>query len=64
MPLLTYDDVAPWSETIRQVVQERRMPPWNADPKHGKFVNDRRLADGERGDPAGLDRPGLRPGPA
>ncbi len=43
MPLLTYDDAAAWSETIREVVQEGRMPPWYADPNHGKFANDRRL---------------------
>jgi peroxiredoxin len=43
MALLTYDDAAAWSGTIREVVQERRMPPWHADPKHGKFSNDRSL---------------------
>ncbi len=48
MALLTYDDAAAWSETIREVVAERRMPPWFADPKHGKFSNDRRLTDDER----------------
>src|SRR6266566_4368020 len=34
MSLLSYDDAHAWSETIREVVQERRMPPWTADPKH------------------------------
>ena len=30
---------------IREVVDEKRMPPWHADPKHtGKFSNDRSLA--------------------
>jgi peroxiredoxin len=48
MSLLDYDDAAAWSETIREVVQEGRMPPWPADPKHGKFSNDRRLSDGDR----------------
>ncbi len=48
MPLLTFDDAAAWSATIRQVVEERRMPPWHADPRHGKFHNDRRLPDAER----------------
>jgi peroxiredoxin/mono/diheme cytochrome c family protein len=48
MALLTYDDAASWSETIREVVQEERMPPWFADPHYGKFANDRRLAKEER----------------
>src|SRR5207253_1186655 len=29
---------------IKEVVAERRMPPWFADPQHGKFSNDRRLS--------------------
>jgi hypothetical protein len=47
MALETYDDVSSWSETIREVVSEQRMPPWNADPKYGHFANDRRLATAE-----------------
>ncbi len=43
MPLLTYDDVSAWAQMIREVVDEKRMPPWHADPKHGKFRNDRSL---------------------
>src|SRR5262249_24282872 len=48
MPLLTYDDAAPWAEMIREVVSEGRMPPWHADPRHGKFANDRSLSKEER----------------
>ena len=48
MPLLTFEDAAAWSETIRQVVEERRMPPWHADPRYGTFHNNRRLAESER----------------
>ena len=33
---------------IQEVVSERRMPPWHADPKHGKFANDRSLSQEER----------------
>ncbi len=39
-PLNTYESVAGWAETIREVVSERRMPPWFADPKYGTFIND------------------------
>lgn len=42
--LLTYDDAVSWSAMIKEVVQERRMPPWHADPRHGKFSNNRVLA--------------------
>jgi peroxiredoxin len=48
MPLLTYDDAVSWAETIREVVQDGRMPPWFADPRHGKFANDRRLSPEDR----------------
>src|SRR5438445_1070426 len=41
--LLTYKDAVHWSETIREVVSEKRMPPWHADPRYGSFSNDRRL---------------------
>jgi hypothetical protein len=33
---------------IREVVADKRMPPWHADPKHGKFANDRSLSEKER----------------
>jgi hypothetical protein len=44
MSLLSYKDVRPWAKSIRQVVIERTMPPWLADPGHGEFSNDRRLS--------------------
>jgi peroxiredoxin len=48
MALSTYEDARDWSETIREVVQDGRMPPWYADPRYGKFDNDRRLPADER----------------
>jgi peroxiredoxin len=48
MPLLTYDDVRNWSAMIEEVVKQRRMPPWHADPRYGKFSNDRSLTEKER----------------
>src|SRR5262249_30256997 len=48
MPLLSYDDVSNWSEMIREVVQEGRMPPWHAAPGHLKFKNNRALSKKER----------------
>jgi peroxiredoxin len=47
-PLTEYQQVAGWAAMIREVVDEGRMPPWHADPRHGHFVNDRRLTDAEK----------------
>ncbi len=46
--LTSYEDAASWAETIREVVQEGRMPPWFADPRYGKFNNDCRMSDDEK----------------
>jgi peroxiredoxin len=46
--LMTYKQAKAWSDTIREVVSEGRMPPWHADPKHGKFLNDKSLSKQER----------------
>jgi len=47
MPLLTYKQVRPWARSIREMVTERRMPPWFADPHYGEFSNDCRLTQKE-----------------
>ncbi len=46
--LLTYRQAASWSAMIREVVEQRRMPPWGADPKHGRFANDPSLGEEEK----------------
>jgi peroxiredoxin/mono/diheme cytochrome c family protein len=46
--LLTYDDARSKAASIAQVVEERRMPPWHADPRHGQFANDRSLSPKQR----------------
>jgi peroxiredoxin len=45
--LTSYADASGWAETIREVIETRRMPPWFANPKYGKFSNDCRLSDEE-----------------
>lgn len=47
-PLTSYGDTVGWGETIREVVQQRRMPPWNANPDYGTFANDSRLSPEEQ----------------
>ena len=44
----SYDEVVGWAEMIREVVKDERMPPWYANPAHGKYSNDARLTDDEK----------------
>jgi hypothetical protein len=46
--LLTYGDAVKWADNIREAVADERMPPWFADPRYGKFANDRRLKKTDR----------------
>lgn len=68
--LLSYDDVAGNAEKIKEVVSERRMPPWHGrlNPQFGKLLNDKSLPESDintflawvdEGSPAGdpLDGP-------
>jgi hypothetical protein len=65
-----YQDAAGWAETIREVVRDGRMPPWDADPKYGRFVNNPSLSEAKKrlledwvengvpeGDPKDLPKP-------
>jgi peroxiredoxin len=65
-----YADVAAWSDMCLEVIEDGRMPPWSANPAHGEFANDARMAPAEKelfrkwveagvpeGDPADLPRP-------
>ena len=45
--LTNYSEVAGWAESLLEMVELRRMPPWHANPAHGKFSNDARLSDAE-----------------
>lgn len=69
-PLLEFADTRGWGETIREVIQQDRMPPWHANPDYGSFANDARMSPGEKdlvfqwiaegmpeGDPADLPQP-------
>lgn len=69
-PMTDYQEIAGWAEMIAEVVGQKRMPPWHANPEFGKFANDCTLskeqcdlvlkwvADGApEGDPADLPTP-------
>ena len=40
MAFVTYEQTRPWTAAIKLAVQSKRMPPWFADPRYGKFSND------------------------
>jgi peroxiredoxin len=46
--LSDYEEVSGWSDMIAEVVDNRRMPPWHADPAHGDFANSAQMPDDER----------------
>jgi len=39
MPFMTYAETRPWARGIKEAVLGRKMPPWFADPQHGRFRN-------------------------
>lgn len=43
----SYEQVRPWAKSIRRVVRDRSMPPWDADPNYGHFSNAMGLEDSE-----------------
>jgi hypothetical protein len=45
MAFLDYEGTRPWAKAIKQAVVTRAMPPWFADPRVGKFSNDRSLPE-------------------
>jgi hypothetical protein len=48
MPFLSYEETRPFAAAIREAVATKKMPPWGADPAHGKFSNDPTLSIDER----------------
>jgi hypothetical protein len=47
MSFLTYESTRPWAKAIKNAVAAKKMPPWFADPSHGKFANDRTLSSAD-----------------
>ena len=48
MSLLSYDIAREHAYEIGEMVAAGKMPPWHADPAHGRFANDRSLSDAEK----------------
>lgn len=47
-PLTSYKEVVGWAEMMEEVIDDNRMPPWNANPKHGTFRNDARMSAADK----------------
>jgi len=47
MSLMSYKEVRPWAKSIRKVVHERSMPPWDADSSKVEYSNDSSLSEKE-----------------
>lgn len=46
--LMDYHEAAGWGDMIAEVVRQKRMPPWHANPEFGHFGNDRTLSEDDR----------------
>ena len=46
-PLLSYQDVKRHAAQIAAVTKRRYMPPWQPEPGHGEFEEERRLSDSQ-----------------
>lgn len=45
--LITYADARKHAREIAEVVEQRTMPPWLAEPGYGHFANERRLSESD-----------------
>ena len=43
----TFDEAVEHSAMMKEVIVQRRMPPWHADPRFGHFSNNRRMTQEE-----------------
>ncbi|MDB5386539.1 MAG: alkyl hydroperoxide reductase/Thiol specific antioxidant/Mal allergen [Planctomycetaceae bacterium] len=46
--LTSYDEVIGWGDTLIETIDSDRMPPWNANPKHGQFANARVMPEADK----------------
>src|SRR6185295_5681490 len=45
--MLTYEQTRPWAKAMLAAVVQKKMPPWYADQKVGRFANDRTLSQSD-----------------
>ncbi len=42
-----YDEVVGWADMMLEVIEQRRMPPWHANPEFGTFRNARHMPESD-----------------
>lgn len=47
MSFLSYQNTRPWAKAMKEAVLIHKMPPWPADPRYGRFLNDPSLTPSE-----------------
>jgi hypothetical protein len=60
--LMGYEDYRRRADSIYEVVDQGLMPPWHADPRYGRWSNDRSLTDRERATLLGWIEQGMAAG--
>jgi peroxiredoxin len=43
-----YEEIVGWADTILEVIDDGRMPPWHANPLHGDFANARHMPEADK----------------
>lgn len=43
-----FESVSGWAETMVEVIDNGRMPPWHANPKYGHYANARSMSDPDK----------------
>ncbi|HUG90077.1 MAG TPA: alkyl hydroperoxide reductase, partial [Planctomycetaceae bacterium] len=46
--LTDYDEVIGWADALLEAIDDGRMPPWHANPRHGRFANARFMPEADR----------------
>ncbi len=46
--LTEYEEVIGWGETLLEVIDQGRMPPWHASSQHGRFANTRHMPEEDK----------------
>ena len=46
--LTDYDEVVGWADTLLEVIDDGRMPPWHADPQHDNLANARIMPEADK----------------
>ena len=43
-----YEEAVGWADTMLEVIENGRMPPWHANPAYGEFHNERQMPDADK----------------